>query len=319
MRRPPTAAVLSAALAWALALAACRPPDRAPEPGRPAGSAPVTDRSIASDPIAEAPRSVPVLSPRPNAPIPAGVRGLAFDLRRVTRAVRASVADWTRDDGASAWPPPETLVLQTLYQQRIYRSLARRPAFARRVVARLPPTIRREASAIVRANTAVFAHARPVPPSFRVRTRAPEAADELRGYYDEAQRRFGVPWEVLASINYVESKFGRVVSSSSVGARGPMQFLPSTWSAYGLGGDVRDARDAVLGAANYLRANGARSRLRAALYRYNPVASYVEAVATYAAAMRRDPRLYYAMYCWQVYVLTTRGDRRVTGPGPASG
>jgi hypothetical protein len=24
---------------------------------------------------------------------------------------------------------------------------------------------------------------------------------------------------------------------------------------------------------------------------------------------------FYDMYCWQVYMLTTRGDRRVTGPG----
>jgi soluble lytic murein transglycosylase-like protein len=116
-------------------------------------------------------------------------------------------------------------------------------------------------------------------------------------------------------VNYVETKFGRVVSNSSAGAQGPMQFLPSTWRAYGLGGDIRDPRDAILGAANYLHANGAPSNDRAALYHYNPVAGYVDAVSLYAAAIRRDPRLFYAMYTWQVYVLTTQGDRRVTGPG----
>lgn len=52
-----------------------------------------------------------------------------------------------------------------------------------------------------------------------------------------------------------------------------------------------------------------------ALYHYNPVETYVDAVATYAAAIRRDPRLYYAMYCWQGYVFTTRSHRRITGPG----
>jgi membrane-bound lytic murein transglycosylase B len=34
--------------------------------------------------------------------------------------------------------------------------------------------------------------------------------------------------------------------------------MPATWRAYGLGGDIQDPRDAILGAANYLRANGAR-------------------------------------------------------------
>ena len=29
-----------------------------------------------------------------------------------------------------------------------------------------------------------------------------------------------------------------------------MQFLPSTWDAYGLGGDIHDPHDAILGAAN---------------------------------------------------------------------
>ena len=31
-----------------------------------------------------------------------------------------------------------------------------------------------------------------------------------------------------------------------------MQFMPATWAAYGLGGDVQNERDAILGAANYL-------------------------------------------------------------------
>jgi membrane-bound lytic murein transglycosylase B len=94
-----------------------------------------------------------------------------------------------------------------------------------------------------------------------------------------------------------------------------MQFLPSTWAAYGLGGDIHDPHDAILGAANYLHANGAPEDVRGALWHYNPVESYVDAVATYATAIRRDWRMYYTLYCYQVYVLTTRGDRRVTGPG----
>ena len=37
-----------------------------------------------------------------------------------------------------------------------------------------------------------------------------------------------------------ETAFGTVRSPSTAGARGPMQFLPATWSAYGLGGDIDD-------------------------------------------------------------------------------
>jgi soluble lytic murein transglycosylase-like protein len=202
-----------------------------------------------------------------------------------------------------------------MFQQRIYRDLAGRPALAQAVLRRLPASIRREADAIVSANGDIFASANAVPPTFILRTRAPEPPGELLGYYRQAERRFGVPWEALAAVNYVESKFGRVVSNSSAGAQGPMQFIPSTWAAYGLGGDVHDPHDAILGAANYLRANGAPASMREALYHYNPVTEYVDAVATYAGAIRRDPRLFYEMYCWQVYVLTTRGDRRITGPG----
>jgi membrane-bound lytic murein transglycosylase B len=108
---------------------------------------------------------------------------------------------------------------------------------------------------------------------------------------------------------------GRIRSSSSSGAQGPMQFLPATWDAYGLGGDVRDPHDAVLGAANYLHASGAPRDYRRALYAYNPVDAYVTAVWSYAKAMMRTPSLYDAFYNWQVFVRTTHGDVRLSGPG----
>jgi membrane-bound lytic murein transglycosylase B len=282
------------------------------------GSSP--SRVATRDPSSPAPASATAstaaaAAPGVAEPVPRSAQRLAAALEGVTRDVRDSVDEWTSDGDPATWPPPKTLVLQTLYQERIYRTLATRPRLARRVVARLPASVRAEASAIVRADAAVFAHATPVRPSYRIRTRAPEPADVLRGYFEEGTRRFGVPWEILAAVNYVETKFGRVISNSSAGAQGPMQFLPTTWAAYGLGGDVHDPHDAILGAANYLHANGAPRNVRGALYHYNPVDAYVEAVTSFAKAMRRDPRLYYAMYCWQVYILTTHGDRRITGPG----
>src|SRR5438445_900885 len=106
---------------------------------------------------------------------------------------------------------------------------------------------------------------------------------------------------------FVESKFGRTRSASGAGAQGPMQFLPSTWAAYGLGGNIQEARDAILGAANYLHRSGAPGNDRAALYHYNPSRSYVDAVLLFAAQIERDPRNYYAYYNWQVFLRTKAG------------
>jgi membrane-bound lytic murein transglycosylase B len=94
-----------------------------------------------------------------------------------------------------------------------------------------------------------------------------------------------------------------------------MQFIPSTWSAYGMGGDIHDPHDSIMGAANYLHRSGAPSRERQALFAYNHSGAYVNAILRYANQMRRDPRNFYVYYNWQVFVLTTKGDRRLTGPG----
>jgi len=90
-----------------------------------------------------------------------------------------------------------------------------------------------------------------------------------------------------------------------------MQFIPATWAAYGLGGDVGDPRDAILGAANYLHANGAPGDETRALHHYNPSTAYVRAISAYARRIRADWRRFYAYYAWAVYV----SDRRRTGPG----
>src|SRR6185436_2312000 len=139
------------------------------------------------------------------------------------------------------------------------------------------------------------------------RTGPAEPAAQLRTYYGEAQRRFHVAWYVLAAVNSVESAFNKLRNSSTAGAQGPMQFIPSTWRRYGLGGNVHDPHDAILGAANYLHANGAPSNYRRALYRYNPSWLYVDAVLRYANRFRADPRAFYVFYSRQVFVRTPHG------------
>ena len=94
-----------------------------------------------------------------------------------------------------------------------------------------------------------------------------------------------------------------------------MQFIPSTWRAYGLGGDIRDPRDAILGAANYLSASGGRSNLRRALFAYNHSTLYVDAVLLYARRIGARDRAYVTLWAWQVFERTPRGDVLLPGPG----
>ena len=137
----------------------------------------------------------------------------------------------------------------------------------------------------------------------------PPPAEELTGYYKEAEAKFGVPWEYLAAVHLVETRMGRIRGTSTAGAQGPMQFLPATWKAYGMGGDINDPHDAIMGAANYLKANGgAAGRMDNALYRYNNSNRYVRAVTLYAQQIEADPITYRAYHQWRVYYITPRGD-----------
>jgi cell wall-associated NlpC family hydrolase len=88
---------------------------------------------------------------------------------------------------------------------------------------------------------------------------------DLLGLYQQAASVCpGLPWPVLAGIGKVESDHNRPRGQvSPAGAQGPMQFLPTTWTQYGLDGnndgrpDPFDPADAIPAAANYLCAHGA--------------------------------------------------------------
>jgi hypothetical protein len=106
----------------------------------------------------------------------------------------------------------------------------------------------------------------------------------LLSLYRECGSQYGIPWRVLAAINRVETAFGANLNVSSAGAVGWMQFLPSTWSTYGVDAnhdgrrDPYDPHDAICAAARYLRAAGAEDDLRGALFAYNHADWYVDLV-----------------------------------------
>jgi membrane-bound lytic murein transglycosylase B len=200
-------------------------------------------------------------------------------------------------------------VAAALAEQRIELRLSDSPALARRVIRLLPSKLARDVTDDVLAHREL-ARLTPPRPLSAFRVGPAVAAAKLRAYYAEAQRRSGIAWQVLAAVNYVESDFGRLRESSVSGALGPMQFMPSTWATYGRG-SVRDPRQAILGAARFLRAAGGATDERAALHHYNPSWAYVDAVERYAGRIRRDPRAFLVFYARRLIARTPGGYRRL--------
>jgi hypothetical protein len=113
--------------------------------------------------------------------------------------------------------------------------------------------------------------------------------------YQAAGAAYGIPWQVLAAINEVETDYGRDLNISSAGAEGWMQFLPSEWGQYGV--DVNDdgfedpynPADAIFAAARYLKAAGGSSNIRAAVFSYNHSQAYVNSVMLRARLLGGTP------------------------------
>ncbi len=106
--------------------------------------------------------------------------------------------------------------------------------------------------------------------------------------YQSCGTEYGIPWQVLAGINKIETAFGTNLNVSSAGAEGWMQFIPSTWAGYGVDAnndgrkDPYNPVDAICAAARYLRAAGGDENLRQAIFAYNHADWYVDEVLLYA-------------------------------------
>ncbi len=312
------ALAMAATLVLALLLLAGSGEEGSRGPGQPEGPA--------ARPVEEtaAPTRAAPEGPPPDAVLPVTPQLVADEVTETTRALRRAIDAWRPEGDPLRERPPEDLVLLAMHQQRLAFAMAGAERLGDATLALLPADVREEATDTVAARRALADIPKgdpdddgdedePAPPP--IRTGPPEPPDLLREHYDAAAERFGVRWELLAAVNFVESGFGRLRNSSVAGAQGPMQFIPTTWGAYGMGGDIDDPGDAVLGAANYLSASGAPEDQEGALFAYNRSTSYGEAVSRHAEAIDRDPRHFYALYAWQVYVAGPDGTRRITGPG----
>jgi murein DD-endopeptidase MepM/ murein hydrolase activator NlpD len=125
-----------------------------------------------------------------------------------------------------------------------------------------------------------------VPVSFTSPPAQPQrlSADELRPIWQQAGTAYGIPWQVLAAINKIESNFGQNMGPSSAGAIGWMQFMPSTWLRWGTDADGNGladpwtAADAIYSAARYLAAAGGQTDIERGVFAYNHADWYVKEV-----------------------------------------
>lgn len=129
---------------------------------------------------------------------------------------------------------------------------------------------------------------------------------ELLGLWQRAGSTYGIPWQVLASINKVESNFGRNMGPSSAGAVGWMQFMPDTWLRWGTdanGDGVADPwnpYDAVFSAARYLAAAGGTTDIYRGVYAYNHADWYVKEVLDLATLYGSDSSVTFSLDRLQV-------------------
>lgn len=135
---------------------------------------------------------------------------------------------------------------------------------------------------------------------------SPEALSDIPAdyleWYRAAGEEYGLDWTYIAGIGSVETDHGRYNPSgggciegppTAYGtAKGPMQFIDSTWASVGVDGDgdgVKDPcnpADAIPAAANYLRQSGAPGDMYGAIFAYNHADWYVQDVMAQADKYR---------------------------------
>ena len=204
--------------------------------------------------------------------------------------------------------PEAVLVAAARRQQAAYRAIGRHPDWDAVTRARIPPSLLEvyDRNVDARRQLTAMARTKDTLPAWRIV--APAPAEELLGDYREAESASGVGWNYLAAINLIETRLGSIDGVSTAGAQGPMQFLPSTFAAYGEGGDINSPRDSIMAAGRYLAANGFANDRDHAIYRYNHATEYVQAVNDYAAVLAADPATFTGYYRWDVYYYSTAGD-----------
>jgi soluble lytic murein transglycosylase-like protein len=222
---------------------------------------------------------------------------VADQLSQTDSALRTAIDGWRAGGDPPSVPPPQEVLDQAEALQVDARYLAEHANLTTGVLPLLPAPLAAQVRRLTTAERDLLRLSRGARHR-KLKVGAPPPLSDLVGFYHEAQSRYGVGWNYLAAIHLVETKFSRVKSDSVAGAKGPMQFIPSTWRIYGNGGDIHDPHDAILAAANLLHTNGAPPNYARALRSYNDSGLYVDAVTHYAREIAANPYGVYYLYCW---------------------
>jgi hypothetical protein len=209
------------------------------------------------------------------------------------------------DESAMAASPDPASIgfrLAARDEQAIVYQLAADQDLQAVIMPQLPPALAAPFSESIEGLRALYRLAQVdysrIHPRFNRPLATPAGFADLLNYYRAASNPYGLDWTFLASINFIESDFGRVMGPSSAGALGPMQFMPSTWDNYGAGGDVMSPHDAIYAAARYLVHYGAPGDMPGAIWHYNHDDDYVAAVSYFASVIRRDQAWLARIYIW---------------------
>jgi membrane-bound lytic murein transglycosylase B len=222
----------------------------------------------------------------------------------------AVAADLVAADQALRNPsaPEQVLAAAARRQQVAYRALGAHPEWDTIARPLIPAALLEVYDRNIDARRQLMALTDPKSTMPPWRVVPPVPANELMAAYRAAEAASGVPWNYLAAINFVETGFGRINGVSDDAAQGPMQFLPSTFAAYGNGGDIHSPRDAIMAAGRLLAANGFATNRDKAIWNYNHSDHYVRAVNDYAEVIGGDPAGFASYYRWDTYYRTTAGD-----------
>jgi hypothetical protein len=222
---------------------------------------------------------------------------VASQLAQTDSALRSAIDAWRAGGDPPSSAPPQGVLDQAAALQDDSRYLATHPNLTARTLPLVPAPLAAQLRRLITANRDLLRLSHGARQR-HLKVGAPPPLSDLVAFYRAANQRYGVGWNYLAAIHLVETKFGRVKNDSVAGAKGPMQFIPSTWRIYGNGGDIHDPHDAILAAANLLHHNGAPPQYARALRAYNDSGLYVDAVTRYAREIAANPYGLYYLYCW---------------------
>lgn len=204
-----------------------------------------------------------------------------------------TLTNWTNlttqayEDEPGQWPE------RNLYQQPAFDSAIRldTESFTLLAIEELTPTIKPGKSVAQAQLEAARARQLARPSGFVASSKvATVSTDEAHQLAQAAARQAGIPdqWKLLAAIWQKETGkkvYSCVVSKADGRTVGPMQFMPGTFNTYKDDGDgdgladICNAKDALVAAANLLKANGLTDgKVDQAVHRYNHSMVYVRSV-----------------------------------------